>query len=64
MFVCLNHINVRAHAHAGYIGTDRNLLTEHDALLIRQIARNRLHALSHRHNKTSTAFGEPVVGTF
>ena len=34
-----------------------------DALLLRPIARDLLHALSHRHDDTWTAFGEPVVGT-
>ena len=50
-------------AHAGYIGTDRSLLTGHNVLHLRQIARDLLHASSLRHNNTSTAFGEPVVGT-
>ena len=36
-------------AHAGHIGTDRSLLTGHDALLLQQIARDLLHALSHTH---------------
>ena len=49
--------------HAGHLGTDKSLLTGHNALLFRQIARDLLHALSHRHDKTWTAFGEPVVGT-
>ena len=35
----------------------------HDALLLHQIARDLLHALSHRHDNTWTAFGEPVLGT-
>ena len=39
-------------AHVGYIGADRNLLTGHNALLLRQIARDLLHALAHRHNKS------------
>ena len=38
--------------------TDRSLLTGHDTLLLRQIARDLLHALTH-----GTALGEPVVGT-
>ena len=38
--------------HAGHIGTDRSLLTWH-----------LWRALSHRHDNTWTAFGEPVVGT-
>ena len=50
-------------AHAGHVGTDRSLPTGHDALLLRQIARDLLHALLHRHNETWTAFFEPVVGT-
>ena len=50
-------------AHAGHIGTDRSLLTEYDALLLGQIARDLLHASLHRHNDTWTAFFEPVVGT-
>ena len=49
--------------HAGHIGTDRSLLTGHNALLLRQIARDLLHALLHSHNNTWTAFFEPVVGT-
>ena len=36
-------------AHVGYKGTDRSLLTGHDALLLQQIARDLLHALSNRH---------------
>ena len=36
--------------HAGYIGTDRSLLMGHNALLLRQIARDLLPALSHRHD--------------
>ena len=63
MFVCLNHINVPVLTHAGHIETDRSLLTGHNALLLRQIARDLLHALLHRHNNTWTAFFEPVVGT-
>ena len=35
----------------------------HDALLLSQIARDLLHALSHRRDSTWTAVGEPVVGT-
>ena len=50
-------------AHAGYIGTDRSLLTGHDALLLQQIARDLLHVLSHRHDNTWTAFYEPVGNT-
>ena len=34
LFVCLSHINVPVLAHAGHIGTDRSLLTGHDALLL------------------------------
>ena len=37
--------------HADYIGTDRSLLTGHDALLLQQLARDLLHSLSHRHDK-------------
>ena len=33
----------------------------HGALLIRQIARDPLHASSHRHGNTWAAFGELVV---
>ena len=43
-------------AHAGHIGTDRSLLMGHNALLLRQIARDLLHASLHRHNDTWTAF--------
>ena len=50
-------------AHAGYIGTERSLLTGHDALLLRQTAGDLLYALSHRHDCTWTAFVEPVVST-
>ena len=39
-------------AHADYIGTDRSLLTEHNAPLLRHIARDLLHALSHKHDNT------------
>ena len=56
-------MNVPVLTHAGHIGTDRSLLTGHNALLLRQIARDLLHALLHRHNNTWTAFFEPVVGT-
>ena len=41
-----------------FIGTDRSLLTGHNTLLLRQIARDLLHALLHRHNNTWTAFFE------
>ena len=49
--------------HAGHIGTDRSLLMGHDVLLLRQIARDLLHASLHRHNDTWTAFLDPVVST-
>ena len=39
-------------AHAGNIGTDRSLLMGHDALLLRHMARDLLHALSDRHDNT------------
>ena len=42
--------------HAGHIETDISLLMGHNALLIRQIAKDHLHALLHRHNNTWTAF--------
>ena len=42
--------------HAGHIGIDRSMLTGHNALLLRQIARDLLHALLHRHNDIWTAF--------
>ena len=45
------------------IGTGRGLLTGHDALLLWHIARDILYALSHRHDNTRTACGEPVVST-
>ena len=35
----------------------------HDALLLRQIAGDLLHALAHRHDNTWMAFAEPVVST-
>ena len=43
---CCSKNTLICSAHAGYIGTDRSLLTGHDALLLRQIARDLLHALS------------------
>ena len=49
-------------AHAGHIGSDRSLLTGHDAPLVQQIVRDLLHALSHRHDYTRTAFVEPIIG--
>ena len=52
----LNHINVPVLTHAGHIGADRSLLTGHDALLLRQIARDLLHASLHRHNDPWTTF--------
>ena len=61
LFVCI--ILRPCSAQAGYIGTNRSLLTGHNTLLLQQIARDLLHALSHRHNNTLTAFGEPVGGT-
>ena len=33
----------------------------HDALLLLQKARDLLHALSHRHDNTWMAFGEPIA---
>ena len=39
-------------AHAGHIGTDRSLLMGYDAILLRHIARDLLHVLSHRHDNT------------
>ena len=63
-FVCLYHINVPVqHNYAGYIGTDRSLLMGHDALLLRHIAMDLLHALSHRHDNTWHGFVEPVAST-
>ena len=50
-------------AHAGYIGTDRSLPTGYSAILLRQIARDLLHALSDRHDNTWMAFVEPVINT-
>ena len=50
-------------AHARYIGTGRGLLTGHNALLLRQIARD---LYMHYHIDTithGTAFGEPSGGT-
>ena len=34
-----------------------------DALLLQMIARDPLHALSHRHDNTWMVFCEPVIGT-
>ena len=48
-------------AHAGYIEGNRSLPTGHDALFLRHIARDLLHALPHRQGNTWMAFGEPVV---
>ena len=57
LFVCLFESYYRpCLMHAGHIGTDRSLLTGHNALLLRQIARDLLHASSHRQNDTWTAF--------
>ena len=39
------------------------MLTGHDALLLWQIARDLLHASSHRHDNTWTAVVELVIGT-
>ena len=50
-------------AHAGHIGIDRSLQMGHDALPLRHMARDLLHALSHTYDSTWTAFDEPVVGT-
>ena len=61
--VLLNHIKVPVLMHAGHIGTDRSLLTGHNALLLRKIAKDLLDALSHRHDYKWTAFLEPVVST-
>ena len=64
LFVCLNHIqHIPCSAHAGYIGTYRRLLTGRNVLLLRQITRDLLHALSHRHDNTLHGFGELVVST-
>ena len=41
----------------------QGLLTGHNAQLLRQIARDLFHALSHGHDYTWTAFVEPGVGT-
>ena len=47
-----------------YIGTDRRLLTRHDAIILRQIARGLLHALSHIGMiPHSTAVAEPIGET-
>ena len=48
-YACLFHINVpiqHMKAISLHVGTDRSLLPGHDALLIQQIARDLLHALS------------------
>ena len=45
LFVCLSY-KCPCSAHAGYLETDRSLLTGLTALLLRQIARDLLHALS------------------
>ena len=34
-------------AHAGHVGTDKRLQTGRNAILLRQVARGILHALSH-----------------
>ena len=38
--------------HVVYKGIDRRLLTGHNALLLRHIARDLLHALSYKHDNT------------
>ena len=43
-------------ANAGYIWTDKSLLMAHNALLLQRIARDLLHAISHTHDYTWTAF--------
>ena len=51
LFVCLFELYYHSNsAHAGYTGTDRSLLTVHNALLLRHISRDPLHALSHIYN--------------
>ena len=61
MFFCLFESYRPCSAHAGYFGTDRSLLTGHNALLLQQIARDILDAFSHRHDYTWTTFVESVV---
>ena len=54
LFVCLFVAYQRpCLAHAGYIGTDRSLLRGHNALLLQQVARDPLHALSHRREEAA-----------
>ena len=62
--ICLFESYLRpCSAQTVYICTDRSLLTGHDALLLWQIARDLVHALSHRHEYTWTPFVEPVIST-
>ena len=63
-FVCLNHINVPVrHMLAIYRGRQKPA-NRAPCLLLQQIAGDILHALSHRHDYTWTAFVEPaLVGT-
>ena len=46
------------YTHACYIGTDRSLLLGQDTLLFRRIARDQLHAISHRHETHGTVVDE------
>ena len=59
----LNHINVPVYSTFRPYRDRQKLLTEYDAILLRHIARDLLHALSHKHENTWTAFVEPVVST-
>ena len=48
-------------AHAGHIGTDRSLLTGHDAQLSQQITANLSHTLSQRHENTYYTDWRPLL---
>ena len=49
--------------HTGYIGTDRSLLAGHNALLLRQIARDPSHALSHRNHMTHEQVSDTQIAS-
>ena len=47
--------------HARYIETDKSLLTGHNALLLRHIARDLLHASSQRHDNMTRPLVNQLV---
>ena len=53
LFVCLFGSYIRPwETTAGYIGTDRRMQMGYDSLLLRHIARDLLHTLTHGHDNT------------